>query len=69
MKYNVEVAETLSRIITLEAPTAELACEKVQDEYNNENIVLDSNDKMGDTDFIVMRDEVPDDFPVDYIVK
>jgi hypothetical protein len=69
MKYNVEVQEVLSRIITVEAPTADEALERVQKAYNASEIVLDSNDMVEAADINVMQDEAPEDFKPDYIVK
>lgn len=69
MKYNIELVEILNRIITVEAPTAGLAQGRVEQAYNDEEIVLDSNDMVEPAKFNIMEDEPPDDFSVDYIVK
>ena len=42
--YKVTVTETLQRTITVNAHNEYEAVQKVQDLYNNEDIILDSND-------------------------
>jgi hypothetical protein len=69
MKYNVEVQENLSRIITVGASTPEEAAELVRAKYEDSEIVLDSNDMIGEETIEVLEDEVPDDFEADYVVK
>lgn len=44
MNYKVEIKETLSRIINLEADSEEEAILKAKTEYKNQNIILDDND-------------------------
>ena len=44
MKYQVTITETLSRKISVEAPTAEIAEEQVRGLYRDEEIVLGSSD-------------------------
>lgn len=44
MKYQVTITETLSRTVTVEAPSAEIAEEQVRGQYRDEEIVLDSSD-------------------------
>ena len=44
MKYQVTITETLSRKISVEAPSAEIAEEKVRGQYRDEEIVLGSSD-------------------------
>lgn len=44
MKYQVTITETLSRKISVEAPTAEIAEARVRGLYRKEEIVLDSSD-------------------------
>ena len=44
MKYQVTITETLSRKISVEAPTAEIAEEQVRGLYRDEEIVLDNSD-------------------------
>ena len=44
MKYQVTITETLSRKISVEAPTAEIAEEQVRGLYREEEIVLGSSD-------------------------
>ena len=43
-KYKVEITETLSRIIEVEAENEDGAVSKINDFYKQEKIVLDSND-------------------------
>ena len=44
MIYKVEITETLSRIVEVDAESREDAEIKVQEEYRNEHIVLDAED-------------------------
>lgn len=43
-KFEVNVEETLSRVVTVEAETMADAIELVHKQYHNEEIVLDSSD-------------------------
>ena len=43
-KYKVEITEYLQRTIEVEADSEDAAVSKVEDDYNKEKIVLDSND-------------------------
>ena len=43
-KFNVEVVETLSRVVETEAKDYNEAVLNVADKYHNEDIVLDYND-------------------------
>jgi hypothetical protein len=55
-EYNVEVVETLIRIVTVEAMNAEDAIKFVKYDYNNAELVLDAGDFF-DVEFeIVNRD-------------
>lgn len=51
MKYHVEIVETLSRVVEIEATTPAEAIEIVKVLYRKEKIVLDSGD-FSDVDFI-----------------
>jgi hypothetical protein len=53
-EYTVEVVETLIRIVTVEATSEEQALEFVQYDYNNAELVLDSDDFF-DVDFNVVN--------------
>lgn len=53
--FKIEVKETLSRIIEIEAVSEIEAYLKVKKMYRNEEIVLDENDFV-DTDFIEIKD-------------
>jgi len=52
-KYPVEITETLSRIIRMEAATSDEAIDKVKTLYRKGMVVLDSGDYV-DTDFKVL---------------
>jgi hypothetical protein len=43
-EYSVEVVETLIRIVTVEATSEEQAIEQVMNDYNNAELILDSDD-------------------------
>lgn len=43
-KFKIEITETLQRIVTVEANSVLEALNKVEEQYDNEEIVLDSND-------------------------
>jgi len=49
--FKFEVKETLSRIIEVEAKSADEAFSKIQDLYNKEEIVLDADDYV-ETEFL-----------------
>ena len=44
MKFDITVTETLSRKVTVETENYDEALEKVEEMYDNEEIVLDSSD-------------------------
>ena len=44
MKYRIEIIETLSRTIEIEADSEESAVEKVRQKYQNCDIILDASD-------------------------
>lgn len=55
-EFEIEVCETLIRIVTVEAQSEEQALEFVKYDYNNAELVLDSDDFF-DVDFnLVNRD-------------
>lgn len=54
MNYKIEIKETLSRIIEIEAENEEGAIKKVKKQYMNENIVLNADDYL-DTEFKVYK--------------
>ena len=45
--YKIEIQELLSRIIEIEAPSAEEAIDKAWEMYRTEEIVLDADDWVG----------------------
>lgn len=53
--YKIEVKETLSRIIEIEAKSIEEALLKVEEMYKNEEIILDSNDFI-DAEILISED-------------
>ena len=55
MKVQVEVIETLSRIVEVEVTTEQEAHQLVNEMYQNEEIVLDENDYV-DTEIVVLKD-------------
>lgn len=44
MRYKIKVQETLERIVEVEASSIDEARDKVEEMYNNEEIVLDYSD-------------------------
>ena len=42
--FKLEIMETLSRIVDVEAESYEEACEKLRNDYRHQRIVLDEND-------------------------
>ncbi len=50
-KFRIEVRETLSRLVDVEAMSVTEAKQKVQDSYDSGEIVLDYKDYDGDTEF------------------
>jgi hypothetical protein len=55
-EYNVEVCETLIRIVTVEATSEEDAIKFVRYDYNNAELVLDSDDFF-DVDFNLINQD------------
>jgi hypothetical protein len=55
-EYNVEVCETLIRIVTVEAMSEEDAIKFVKYDYNNAELVLDSDDFF-DVDFNLVNQD------------
>lgn len=54
--YRVVVTETLQRIVYVDAKSAEEASRKVEEQYHNEEIVLNSSDYQ-DTEIEVVEDD------------
>ena len=54
-KYKVEITETLSRIVEVEAENKDSAVSKIKDFYRQEKIVLDSNDYL-DTEIKIFEE-------------
>jgi hypothetical protein len=55
-EFQVEVCETLIRIVTVEAQSEEQAVEFVRYDYNNAELVLDSDDFF-DVDFNLVNQD------------
>lgn len=55
-EYSVEVVETLIRIVTVEATSEEEAIEQVMHDYNNAELVLDSDDFF-DVEFEIFNED------------
>lgn len=53
MKYQVEITETLQRTVEVEAESESEAISKVKEQYNNNEIELDSSDFI-DTEFEIV---------------
>ncbi len=47
MRYKIKVQEILERIVEVEASSIDEARDKVEEMYNNEEIVLDYSDFVG----------------------
>jgi hypothetical protein len=47
VKYEVEITETLQRIVEVEASTLDEAVSQVRERYKREEIILDSGDFVG----------------------
>ena len=54
MNYKIEIKETLSRIIDIEAENEEGAIRKVREQYKNEDIVLSVEDYV-ETEFKIYK--------------
>lgn len=48
-RYYVSVTETLNKVVSVDAESEEEAVRKVQDAYNNSEIILDSDNFCGET--------------------
>jgi hypothetical protein len=53
--FKIEIRETLSRIIEVKANSEDEAFSKIKDLYQNEEIVLNSDDYV-DTEFLISED-------------
>lgn len=56
MKYTVTIKEELIRDVEVEANNEEEAIEKIEEQYHNEEIVLDSEDFNGEPDIFIRKD-------------
>lgn len=61
-RYYVSVTETLNKVVSVDAESEEEAVQKVQDAYNNSEIILDSDHFCGET----VEAEEDQEFYVDY---
>ena len=48
-RYYVSVTETLNKVVSVDAESEKEALQKVQDAYNNSEIILDSDNFCGET--------------------
>ena len=48
-RYYVSVTETLNKVVSVDAESEKEAVQKVQDAYNNSEIILDSDNFCGET--------------------
>lgn len=48
-RYYVSVTEHLNKVVSVDAESENEAVQKVQDAYNNSEIILDSDDFCGET--------------------
>lgn len=53
--FKIEIKETLSRVIEIEANSNEEALSKIEELYNQQEIVLDSTDFV-ETEFFEMKE-------------
>ena len=53
--FQIEIKETLSRVIDIEATSSDAAFSMVQNLYKNQAIILDSNDCI-ETEFLNLED-------------
>lgn len=61
-RYYVSVTETLNKVVSVDAESEEEAVQKVQDAYNNSEIILDSDHFCGET----VETEFDQQFYTDY---
>lgn len=57
MKYQVEVRETLSKVVDIEASSEDEAIQLVKEQYQNEEIILDSENYI-ETEYEIYEDIV-----------
>ncbi len=55
--YNIEIEETLQRVVKIEASSLDEAIDIAKEKYRNEEYILDENDIKG-TEFSEYKDEV-----------
>ena len=56
-KFDIEIEETLQRVVSVDANSVDEAIDIVHEMYRNEEIVLDENDFM-DVEFREYKDEI-----------
>ena len=61
-RYYVSVTETLNKVVSVDAESEKEAVQKVQDAYNNSEIILDSDNICGET----VESEDDQGFYIDY---
>lgn len=61
-RYYVSVTETLNKVVSVDAESEKEAVQKVQDAYNNSDIILDSDNFAGE----MIEAEDDQGFYIDY---
>ena len=65
-RYYVSVTETLNKVVSVDAESENEAVQKVQDAYNNSDIILDSENFAGDVIEIEPDQQLCSDYDVSY---
>ena len=65
-RYYVSVTETLNKVVSVDAESEKEAVQKVQDAYNNSEIVLDSDDFIGEQVQVESDQQFYADYEKDY---
>ena len=65
-RYYVSVTETLNKVVSVDAESEKEAVQKVQDAYNNSEIILDSDNYCGKTVEVEDDQQFYADYEKDY---
>ena len=65
-RYYVSVTETLNKVVSVDADSEKEAVQKVQDAYNNSEIILDSDNYCGKTVEVEDDQQFYEDYEKDY---
>ena len=65
-RYYVSVTETLNKVVSVDADSEKEAVQKVQDAYNNSDIILDSDNFSGEVIEIEQDQQFYADYEKDY---